>query len=132
MKAAVMRATNTPMEIEDIAISKPVGREVLVRVAAVGLCHSDLSAFNGTLPSLLPAVLGHEVAGVVEQVGPDAHRLRPGDRVIVSGHQKVRPGLVVAPHAAGVPAPGKPPAASKEAGKPASAAPAAKTPPPAK
>ncbi|MCB2073431.1 MAG: Zn-dependent alcohol dehydrogenase [Novosphingobium sp.] len=83
MKAAVMRATNTPMEIEDIAISKPVGREVLVRVAAVGLCHSDLSAFNGTLPSLLPAVLGHEVAGVVEQVGPDAHRLRPGDRVIV-------------------------------------------------
>ncbi|MGD9829862.1 MAG: efflux RND transporter periplasmic adaptor subunit [Hyphomicrobiaceae bacterium] len=58
--------------------------------------------------------------------------LKPGDRVIVSGHQKVRPGLVVAPHAAGVPAPGKPPAASKEAGKPASAAPAAKTPPPAK
>ncbi|MCB2060534.1 MAG: Zn-dependent alcohol dehydrogenase [Novosphingobium sp.] len=83
MKAAVMRGLNAPMEIEEIAISKPVGREVLVRVAAVGLCHSDLSVLNGTLPSPLPAVLGHEVAGVVEQVGPEVHGLRPGDHVIV-------------------------------------------------
>jgi len=78
-----MRGLNAPMAVEEIAISKPVGREVLVRVAAVGLCHSDLSVLNGTLPSPLPAVLGHEVAGIVEQVGPEVRGLRPGDHVIV-------------------------------------------------
>ena len=83
MKAAVMRAINAPMEIEDIAISKPIGREVLVKVSAVGLCHSDLSVLNGTIENPLPAVLGHEVAGVVEQVGPDVRTVKPGDHVIV-------------------------------------------------
>lgn len=83
MKAAVLRALNTPMEIEDIAISKPQGREVLVQVKAVGLCHSDLHIIDGSFPNPLPTVLGHEVAGVVEQVGPEAHTLKPGDHVVV-------------------------------------------------
>jgi S-(hydroxymethyl)glutathione dehydrogenase/alcohol dehydrogenase len=83
MKAAVLRTINAPMEIEEIAISKPVGREVLVRVAAVGLCHSDLHIFDGSYPSPLPTVLGHEVAGVVEQVGPDVRAVSPGDHVVV-------------------------------------------------
>jgi S-(hydroxymethyl)glutathione dehydrogenase/alcohol dehydrogenase len=78
-----MRAINAPMEIEEIAISKPVDREVLVKVAAVGVCHSDLSVLNGTIENPLPAVLGHEVAGIVEQVGPDVRTVKPGDHVIV-------------------------------------------------
>lgn len=83
MKAAVLREVNVPMAIEDVAIAKPIGREVLVRVAAVGLCHSDLHIIDGSYPNPLPAVLGHEVAGVVEQVGPEAHTVKPGDHVIV-------------------------------------------------
>jgi len=83
MKAAVLRGINVPMEIEDIAISKPQGREVLVRVAACGICHSDLHVIDGGWPNPLPCVLGHEVAGVVEQVGPEVHNVRAGDHVIV-------------------------------------------------
>jgi S-(hydroxymethyl)glutathione dehydrogenase / alcohol dehydrogenase len=83
MKAAVLREVNAPMTIEDVTISKPRGREVLVRVEAVGLCHSDLHVIDGGWPNPLPCVLGHEVAGVVEQVGPEAHTVKPGDHVIV-------------------------------------------------
>lgn len=83
MKAAVLRGINVPMAIEDVSISKPQGREVLVRVAAVGLCHSDLHIIDGSFPNPLPAVLGHEVAGVVEQVGPEAYTVKPGDHVVV-------------------------------------------------
>ena len=83
MKAAVLRALNQRMEIEDIAISKPQGREVLVRLMAVGVCHSDLHVITGDLPFPLPAVLGHEAAGIVEQVGPEVYNVKPGDHVIV-------------------------------------------------
>jgi S-(hydroxymethyl)glutathione dehydrogenase/alcohol dehydrogenase len=83
MKAAVMRQANAPMTIEDVQVSKPIGREVLVKVAAVGLCHSDLHVLDASLPHPMPAILGHEVAGIVEQVGPDVRSVRPGDHVIV-------------------------------------------------
>jgi len=83
MKAAVFREMGRPMEIEDISISKPIGREVLVRLKAVGVCHSDLHILTGDLPHSLPAVLGHEAAGVVEQVGPEVHTIKPGDHVVV-------------------------------------------------
>ena len=83
MKAAVLRGINAPMEIEDVSISKPQGREVLVQVKAVGLCHSDLHVIDGSWPNPLPTVLGHEVAGVVEQVGPEVHTVKPGDHVVV-------------------------------------------------
>jgi S-(hydroxymethyl)glutathione dehydrogenase/alcohol dehydrogenase len=82
MKAAVFREINQPMEIEDVDVSKPGPREVLIRTAAAGVCHSDLHFFNGTYPGQLPMVLGHESAGIVEQVGSDVHYVKPGDHVI--------------------------------------------------
>lgn len=82
MKAAVMRALHAPLAIETIQISKPGPREVLVRTAAVGVCHSDLHVVEGALPSPLPTVLGHEPAGIVEMVGSDVRQFAPGDHVI--------------------------------------------------
>ena len=82
MKAAVFREVNQPMEVEEVEISKPGPREVLIRTAAAGVCHSDLHFFNGTYPGARPMVLGHESAGVVEQVGSDVHYVKPGDHVI--------------------------------------------------
>ena len=82
MKAAVFREVNTPMEIEDVPVSKPGPREVLVRTVAAGVCHSDLHFFNGSYPYPVPAILGHESAGVVEQVGDQVTYVKPGDHVI--------------------------------------------------
>jgi S-(hydroxymethyl)glutathione dehydrogenase/alcohol dehydrogenase len=82
MKAAVFREVNQPMEVEEIDVAKPGPREVLIRTAAAGVCHSDLHFFNGTYPGATPMVLGHESAGVVEQVGADVHYVEPGDHVI--------------------------------------------------
>jgi S-(hydroxymethyl)glutathione dehydrogenase/alcohol dehydrogenase len=83
MKAAVLRDLARPMAIEDVRISKPGPREVLVRLGAVGLCHSDLHILEGDLPHALPAILGHEPAGIVEQVGADVRTVKPGDHVVV-------------------------------------------------
>jgi S-(hydroxymethyl)glutathione dehydrogenase/alcohol dehydrogenase len=83
MKAAVFREIGQPMGIEDISISKPQGREVLVRMMAVGVCHSDMHVLTGDAQHPLPAVLGHEAAGIVEQVGPDVRHVQPGDHVVV-------------------------------------------------
>ncbi len=82
MKAAVFRAVNTAMEVEEIDIDKPGPREVLVRTAAAGVCHSDMHFFNGTYPGQTPCVLGHESAGVVEEVGDAVRYVQPGDHVI--------------------------------------------------
>lgn len=82
MKAAVLREVNKPMEIEDISISKPGPREVLIRARATGVCHSDFHFYNGTYQRELPMVLGHECSGVVEQVGSDVRYVQPGDHVI--------------------------------------------------
>ena len=82
MKAAVLRGIKQPLEIEDVSIDKPRPREVLVRTAAVGVCHSDLHFQNGSYFYPMPAVLGHEAAGVVEQVGSDVRYVQPGDHVI--------------------------------------------------
>ena len=82
MKAAVLREVNQPLVIEDVATGDPGPREVLLRTAAAGVCHSDLHFQNGSYPYPLPAVLGHESAGVVEAVGSDVHYVKPGDHVI--------------------------------------------------
>ena len=82
MKAAVFREVNVPMEIEEVTVSKPGHREVLIRTKAAGICHSDMHFFNGSYPGKLPMVLGHESAGIVEQVGSDVHYVKPGDHVI--------------------------------------------------
>ena len=82
MKAAVLHAPRQPMTVEDVAIAKPKRREVLVRTAAAGLCHSDLHFIEGAYPTPMPVVLGHESAGVVEEVGEDVTYVQPGDHVI--------------------------------------------------
>ena len=82
MKAAVFHAPNQPLTIEDIGIAKPGRREVLIRTAATGLCHSDLHIIEGKYPGPVPAVLGHECSGVVEAVGEDVSYVQPGDHVI--------------------------------------------------
>ncbi|MCP5180738.1 MAG: Zn-dependent alcohol dehydrogenase [Pseudomonadales bacterium] len=82
MKAAVLHEVNQPLSIERISHAKPGPREVLIRTVAAGVCHSDLHFQNGSYPYPLPAVLGHESAGVVEAVGRDVHYVKPGDHVI--------------------------------------------------
>jgi S-(hydroxymethyl)glutathione dehydrogenase/alcohol dehydrogenase len=82
MKAAVLREVNKPLSIEDIAIDNPASHEVLVRTVAAGVCHSDLHFQNGAYQYPMPAVLGHESAGVVEKVGSEVHYVKPGDHVI--------------------------------------------------
>ena len=82
MKAAVFHAAHQPLTIEDVEIAKPKRREVLLRTAYAGLCHSDLHFMEGLYPYPTPAVLGHEGAAVVEAVGEDVTYVKPGDHVI--------------------------------------------------
>jgi S-(hydroxymethyl)glutathione dehydrogenase/alcohol dehydrogenase len=82
MKAAVFHEVNQPLTIEDVQIEKPKRREVLLRTAFAGLCHSDLHFMEGLYPFPTPAVLGHEGAAVVEAVGEDVTYVKPGDHVI--------------------------------------------------
>lgn len=82
MKAAVLVAPGQPLEIEEISIDKPGPHEVLIRTAACGLCHSDLHFIEGAYPHPLPAVPGHEAAGIVEAVGSEVRTVKPGDAVI--------------------------------------------------
>jgi len=82
MKAAVLREVGKPLVIEELSIGKPGPHEVLIRTAAAGVCHSDLHFIEGSYTMPLPAVLGHESAGVVEQVGSEVRSVKPGDHVI--------------------------------------------------
>ena len=82
MKAAVLREVGKPLQIENVQINKPGPHEVLIRTKAAGLCHSDLHFMQGSYPTALPAVLGHESAGIVEQVGSEVRTVKPGDHVI--------------------------------------------------
>jgi len=82
MKAAVLHEVNKPLVIEDVGVRKPGPREVLLRTACAGLCHSDLHFIEGLYPHPLPAVLGHESAGIVEEVGSDVTYAKKGDHVV--------------------------------------------------
>lgn len=82
MKAAVLREVDQPLTIEEVEIDRPGHFEVVVRTAAAGLCHSDVRFMEGSYPLKLPAVLGHESAGVVEEVGDMVTHVSPGDHVI--------------------------------------------------
>jgi S-(hydroxymethyl)glutathione dehydrogenase/alcohol dehydrogenase len=84
MKAAVLYELNQPVIVEELELEKPKEREVLVKMIASGVCHSDLSVTNGTIPLPLPIVLGHEGAGIVEEVGPGVTAVKPGDHVVLS------------------------------------------------
>src|SRR2546422_1111415 len=82
MKAAVFHGPNKPLTIENVEIAKPIGREVLVRTVASGVCHSDLHFVDGFYPFPAPAILGHEAAGIVQEVGPHVTEFKAGDHVI--------------------------------------------------
>ena len=82
MKAAVLYEPNQPLIIEDVSTKKPGPHEVLLNTAYAGLCHSDLHFIEGLYPHPLPVVLGHESAGIVDQVGSEVRYVKPGDHVI--------------------------------------------------
>ena len=81
MKAAVFHEPNQPLTIEDVEHAPLKRREVLVRTAFAGLCHSDLHFMEGLYPFPTPCVLGHEAAGVIEAVGDDVTYVKPGDLI---------------------------------------------------
>lgn len=84
VKAAVFRQALDPLAIESVELDRPIGREVLIRTIATGVCHSDLHVVDGSTspPGKPPMVLGHEGAGIVEEVGEDVETLRPGDHAV--------------------------------------------------
>tara|TARA_R110002124_G_scaffold139970_3_gene304202 strand:- start:833 stop:1918 length:1086 start_codon:yes stop_codon:yes gene_type:complete len=82
MKAAVLIEAGKPLVIEDVVISKPGPHEVLIRTAACGLCHSDLHFIDGAYPHPLPAIPGHEAAGIVEAIGSEVRTVAVGDAVV--------------------------------------------------
>jgi S-(hydroxymethyl)glutathione dehydrogenase/alcohol dehydrogenase len=83
MKAAVLREVNKPLTIEEVSLDDPGPGQVLVKTAASGVCHSDLHFIEGKWPVQLPAVLGHEAAGVVERVGEGVSYVEAGDHVVL-------------------------------------------------
>jgi aryl-alcohol dehydrogenase len=84
IKAAVAREKGAPFSIETIELDEPRAEEILVRVVATGVCHTDLVVRDGHLPTPLPVVLGHEGAGIVEKVGAAVAKVRPGDHVVMT------------------------------------------------
>ena len=76
-------AQSKPLKIETIELDPPGPGEILVKIAAAGLCHSDLSVIEGNRPRPMPMALGHEAAGVVEEIGPGVDDLRKGDHVVM-------------------------------------------------
>src|SRR6516162_6499164 len=83
--AAVVPARSAPFEIETLDLAAPLADEVLLRVVASGMCHTDLHARDGYFSNLsYPVVCGHEGAGIVEQVGPAVADIAPGDPVVIS------------------------------------------------
>src|SRR5258708_3848903 len=84
IKAAVVREKGGPFLIEDLQLDGPTAGEVLVKVVACGICHTDLIIRDQFYPTPLPVVLGHEGSGIVEAVGPGIKTVRPGDHVLMS------------------------------------------------
>src|SRR5213592_2655180 len=83
IRAAVLEEFGAPLEVQEVELAEPKAGEVLVRLVACGVCHTDLYTASGADPSgYAPTVLGHEGAGVVEQVGPDVTSVSPGDHVV--------------------------------------------------
>lgn len=82
MRAAVLTEPGRPLEIQEVEIADPQPREVLIRTVACGLCHSDLNFIDGKYPHPLPAIPGHEAAGIVEAVGSEVRSVKVGDAVV--------------------------------------------------
>src|SRR5471030_2519457 len=77
-RAVICRELNMPVVVEQITVDSPKRGEVMVKLAACGVCHSDLSATNGTIPLQLPLILGHEAAGEVIEVGEGVDAVASG------------------------------------------------------
>ncbi len=84
IKAAVAREQGGQLTVEQVSLESPRDHEILVRVVATGVCHTDLVVLAGHLPTPFPVVLGHEGAGVVEQVGSGISKVKPGDHVVMT------------------------------------------------
>jgi len=83
-RAAVLHQSGTPLAIEQVFAGDPAPHDVVVRVRAAGLCHTDLEVIDGSLRYPLPMILGHEAAGIVEDVGAAVEHVKRGDHVILS------------------------------------------------
>src|SRR5215212_7103636 len=83
-RGAIFRAPTEPLEVVELDLEEPRAGEVLVRMAAVGVCGSDLHVLKGEWPRPVPMVLGHEGTGTVEALGEDVTGLAVGDRVVIS------------------------------------------------
>ncbi|MBO0794134.1 MAG: Zn-dependent alcohol dehydrogenase, partial [Ktedonobacteraceae bacterium] len=83
-RTAVIYAPGEPIRVEEIELDPPKEQEVQVRIVAAGICHSDYHIITGELPNYLPLALGHEGAGIVEEVGPGVTTCKPGDHVVLS------------------------------------------------
>jgi S-(hydroxymethyl)glutathione dehydrogenase/alcohol dehydrogenase len=83
-KAAILNAYQTPLSIEEVEIDPPMADEVLVKIAAAGICHSDYHIMKGEWQFGVPQILGHEASGIVAEVGPGVTDLKPGDRCALS------------------------------------------------
>lgn len=83
-RTAVLYAPGEPIRVEEVELDPPKAHEVQVRIVAAGICHSDYHIVTGELPSYLPMALGHEGAGIVEEVGPGVTNCKPGDHVVLS------------------------------------------------
>jgi S-(hydroxymethyl)glutathione dehydrogenase/alcohol dehydrogenase len=84
MRAAVAYGVRQPLVVEQVELEAPHAGEVLVKLAATGVCHSDVHSYTGDLPREWPVVLGHEGAGVVQEAGEGVTRVRPGDHVVLT------------------------------------------------
>jgi NDMA-dependent alcohol dehydrogenase len=84
VRAAVLKAVNEPLTIEDLDLASPGPGEVSIRLAASGVCHSDWNVISGATPNPLPVVLGHEGAGIVEETGDGVMTLGKGDHLVLS------------------------------------------------
>jgi len=83
-RAAVLHAAQAPMAVETVTLAELKPADVLVKIRAAGLCHTDLEVIEGSLRYPMPIVLGHEAAGIVEQTGPAARGVKVGDHVVLS------------------------------------------------
>src|ERR1700722_14743243 len=83
-RAAVLYAAGEPLQVQEITLFDPAPNQVIVRLTASGVCHSDLSVIRGTFPFMFPTVLGHEGSGVIESVGSAVTRVEPGDHVVLT------------------------------------------------
>ena len=106
-QAAVLHQARTPLAVERVNAAPLAAGDVLVRVRAAGLCHTDLEVIDGSLRYPMPIVLGHEAAGVVEEIGPAVSKVRKGDHVILSWNPHCGPLLLLRPRSA-YPMPGLP------------------------